>query len=183
MARPISYVTVDIAEFLLEVGDIPPGEHEAWLRRLSRGLALRDPSFHPYGARLLNEVQEYRKAEKARKEIKTESAERHGKRGKTSFPPPSEDSANRHTSKHSSSHPEQGGEGKRAPALDQGFQKPSFEDVKAYCLERGNKIKPTDFLAYYEANGWMFGNHPMRDWKAAIVRWEKRDRDGGGRRG
>lgn len=53
------------------------------------------------------------------------------------------------------------------------FQKPSLEEVKAYCAERKNTVDPVRFLDYYEANGWRVGKNPMKDWKAAVRTWER----------
>lgn len=57
------------------------------------------------------------------------------------------------------------------------FVKPSVEEVKAYCLERGNKVDPYQFVDFYESKGWKVGNQPMKDWKAAVRTWEKRETD------
>jgi hypothetical protein len=53
------------------------------------------------------------------------------------------------------------------------FFKPTFEDVREYCLERKNFVDPDKFINYYESNGWKVGKNPMKDWKAAIRTWEK----------
>lgn len=55
------------------------------------------------------------------------------------------------------------------------FIKPSLEEVKAYCLERNNAIDPEQFIDYYECNGWKVGKNPMKDWKAAVRTWERRN--------
>lgn len=52
------------------------------------------------------------------------------------------------------------------------FIKPSIDDVRSYCHERGDKVDPDRFYAYYEANGWQVGKRSMKDWKAAIRYWE-----------
>ena len=49
------------------------------------------------------------------------------------------------------------------PAKRASFQKPSLDDVKAYCKERNNKVDPSKFLAYYESNGWKVGRNAMKD--------------------
>ena len=54
------------------------------------------------------------------------------------------------------------------------FTKPSVEEVRAYCQERGNTVDPERFFDFYESKGWKVGNNPMKDWKAAIRTWEKR---------
>ena len=52
------------------------------------------------------------------------------------------------------------------------FVKPTLAEVTAYCLERGRGINPEAWLAHYEANGWKCGRHPMKNWRAAVVKWE-----------
>ncbi|NCB47446.1 helix-turn-helix domain-containing protein [bacterium] len=58
------------------------------------------------------------------------------------------------------------------PAKRASFQKPSLDDVKAYCIERKNKVDPAKFMSYYESNGWKVGRNPMKDWRAAVRTWE-----------
>ena len=53
------------------------------------------------------------------------------------------------------------------------FFPPSVEEVAAYCAERKNDIDAQHFIDHYTANGWMVGKNPMRDWKAAVRRWEQ----------
>ena len=55
--------------------------------------------------------------------------------------------------------------------------KPTIEEVRAYCRDRGNTIDPEAFIAYYESKGWKVGNTPMRDWKAAVITWERRRKE------
>lgn len=55
------------------------------------------------------------------------------------------------------------------------FIKPTIEEVQQYCLERNNNINAEHFIDYYDANGWKVGKNPMKDWKAAIRTWEKRN--------
>ena len=54
------------------------------------------------------------------------------------------------------------------------FKKPSIDEVRYYCLERGNDIDPEEFWAFYESKGWKVGTAPMKDWKAAIITWERK---------
>lgn len=58
------------------------------------------------------------------------------------------------------------------------FKKPTLEEVKQYCLERNNNIDAENFVDYYNSNGWKVGKNPMKDWKAAIRTWEKRNNGG-----
>ena len=53
------------------------------------------------------------------------------------------------------------------------FQKPSVSEVAEFCRERNNGIDPEEFVAFYESKGWMVGRNPMKDWKSAVITWEK----------
>ena len=71
--------------------------------------------------------------------------------------------------------------GDKPPALPQvskkskRFVKPTLDDVQAYCQERQNNVDPESFIDFYESKGWKVGNQPMKDWKAAVRTWERRD--------
>ena len=56
------------------------------------------------------------------------------------------------------------------------FVPPKVEEVKAYCEERKNGIDPEMFISFYESKGWMIGKNKMKDWKAAVRTWEKKER-------
>jgi DNA replication protein DnaD len=58
------------------------------------------------------------------------------------------------------------------------FREPTLEEVKAYCLERQNSVDPESFIDYYSSKGWMVGKNKMKDWRAALRRWEKNDHGG-----
>ena len=47
--------------------------------------------------------------------------------------------------------------------------------MRAYCAERGNHVDAQAFVDFYAAKGWKVGSAPMKDWKAAVRTWEKRD--------
>lgn len=55
-----------------------------------------------------------------------------------------------------------------------GFQEPTVEEVKAYCKQRNNHVDAEEFVSFYASKGWLVGNQPMRDWRAAVCTWEKR---------
>ena len=63
---------------------------------------------------------------------------------------------------------------------------PTLAQVTAYCAERGNRIDPQQWFDHYSANGWKVGRVPMRDWMAAVRKWERngvnRDANGNGNR-
>lgn len=55
------------------------------------------------------------------------------------------------------------------------FIQPTVEEVAAYCRERRNNVDAQHFVDYYSSNGWKVGKNPMKDWKAAVRTWERRD--------
>ena len=57
------------------------------------------------------------------------------------------------------------------------FEKPSVDDVRAYCRQRENNIDAQQFIDHYEASGWVRGKTPIVDWKACVRTWERNDRD------
>lgn len=59
------------------------------------------------------------------------------------------------------------------------FKKPTVEEIAAYCAERKNNVDPQAFFDFYESKGWRVGNQPMKDWKACIRTWERREQASG----
>ena len=55
------------------------------------------------------------------------------------------------------------------------FKKPGLLEVKNYCILRKNNIDAEAFIAFYESKGWMIGKNKMKDWKQAVITWEKRN--------
>lgn len=53
------------------------------------------------------------------------------------------------------------------------FEKPTVEEVRAYCRERNNGINADSFVDFYESKGWLIGKNKMKDWKAAVRTWER----------
>lgn len=52
--------------------------------------------------------------------------------------------------------------------------RPTVEEVRAYCVERKNNVDPQKFVDFYTANGWVQGKgKPIKDWKAAVRTWER----------
>ena len=53
-------------------------------------------------------------------------------------------------------------------------ERPTVDEIQAYCDERLNGIDAQQFFDYYEARGWKYGTgKPMVDWKAAVRTWER----------
>ena len=59
------------------------------------------------------------------------------------------------------------------PTKQKRFEKPTLEQVQAYCRERKNNVNAERFVDYYESNGWKVGKNAMKDWKAAVRTWER----------
>jgi len=55
------------------------------------------------------------------------------------------------------------------------FVPPTLDEVKAYIKEKGYDFDAEEFLAHYEANGWVQGNDKktIKSWKACCVTWKK----------
>ena len=59
------------------------------------------------------------------------------------------------------------------------FSPPTVDEVRAYCQERNNGVDPESFVAFYASKGWKIGQSPMKDWKQAVITWEKRRKQEG----
>ena len=53
------------------------------------------------------------------------------------------------------------------------FIKPTLDEVTSYCNERNKGVNPNKWYYFYESKGWMVGKNKMKDWKAAVITWEK----------
>jgi biotin operon repressor len=71
------------------------------------------------------------------------------------------------------------------PARGKRFVKPTLEEARAYCQERGSVIDPEEWWHKNEAKGWLVGNPPtpMKNWKSNIITWEKNHAKYGGHPG
>lgn len=59
------------------------------------------------------------------------------------------------------------------------FVPPTVEQAKAYIVEQGLNVDAERFCDYYQSNGWKVGRSAMKDWKAAVRNWARRDRQPG----
>lgn len=57
------------------------------------------------------------------------------------------------------------------------FQKPTLEEIREYCISRGNNVDPEQFYDFYESKGWIVGKSTMKDWRASVRTWEKREKE------
>ena len=55
------------------------------------------------------------------------------------------------------------------------FTPPTLEEVRSYCQERQNDVDAEAFIDFYTSKDWMVGKNKMKDWKACVRTWEKRN--------
>ena len=54
------------------------------------------------------------------------------------------------------------------------FYPPTVGEVQAYCDSRGSRIDAQGFVDFYQSKGWKVGKNPMKDWRAAVRTWERK---------
>ena len=55
------------------------------------------------------------------------------------------------------------------------FVPPTVDEVKEYIDSVGSQVDAEAFVAFYDSKDWMVGKNKMKNWKSAIVTWEKRN--------
>jgi len=55
------------------------------------------------------------------------------------------------------------------------FKKPTLDEVKNYCILRKNNIDAEAFIDFYESKDWLVGKNKMKNWKACVRTWERRE--------
>ncbi len=55
------------------------------------------------------------------------------------------------------------------------FIKPTIEELKEYCNNSSLSVDCQYFYDYYESNGWLVGKNKMKDWKATLRNWNRRN--------
>lgn len=53
------------------------------------------------------------------------------------------------------------------------FYPPTVGEVQAYIGVKGYLTDAEEFVAFYESKGWMIGKNRMKNWRMALVTWEK----------
>lgn len=56
------------------------------------------------------------------------------------------------------------------------FVKPTYDQVKQYCEDNNYKLDYQYFIDYYQSKGWVVGKTPMKDWKATVRNWTRKDK-------
>lgn len=59
------------------------------------------------------------------------------------------------------------------------FAPPTVDEVREYCSGRHNGIDAERFIDYYTSVDWKVGNKKMKDWRAAVRTWERRNNASG----
>ena len=61
------------------------------------------------------------------------------------------------------------------------FVKPTLDEIKAYCQERGNNVDAKAFFDYYDTGNWKDAKgKPVKNWKQKVITWERSDGNGNG---
>ena len=66
------------------------------------------------------------------------------------------------------------------PPICTEFVPPTVDDVRNYCKENSYSVDPESFVDYYTSNGWQVGKNKMKDWKAAVRTWQRKEKENDG---
>lgn len=59
------------------------------------------------------------------------------------------------------------------------FVPPSLIDVQEYIQKNNYLVDASTFIDFYTSKGWMVGSNKMKDWKAAVRTWQRKQRNTG----
>ncbi len=160
--KPNFHFRIFPAKFIVEVIKIPEAERGQWVLDLATDLIDDniDKSKTEYAKKIISETNEYR-----------EKFKKSGKLG--GLAKSSNAKASLQNAKANSSDPLPNSSTSNKKKKQGGFQPPTPDEVRAYCLERGKGVSPQRWYDFYESKGWMIGKNKMKSWKAAIRTWEK----------
>ena len=69
---------------------------------------------------------------------------------------------------------------KKIKIINKYFKKPTLQEVENYCYERKkmgkNNVDSEAFYDFYESKDWKIGKNKMKDWKACVRTWERREK-------
>lgn len=66
---------------------------------------------------------------------------------------------------------------KSSAQKEKDFTPPTERQVKDFCQMNGLlHVNPVGFVAYYVSVGWTINGRPMRNWQAAAVNWNEREK-------
>lgn len=55
------------------------------------------------------------------------------------------------------------------------FVKPNLDEIRNYILDDNLNVDANTFFDYYESNGWVVGKNKMKDWKATLRNWSRKN--------
>ena len=55
------------------------------------------------------------------------------------------------------------------------FVKPNLDEIRIYIEEDNLNVDANTFFDYYESNGWVVGKNKMKDWKATLRNWSRKN--------
>lgn len=59
------------------------------------------------------------------------------------------------------------------------FVPPSLIDVQEYIQKNNYSVDALTFIDFYTSKGWMVGSNKMKDWKAAVRTWQRKQKSSG----
>ena len=63
----------------------------------------------------------------------------------------------------------------RVNKSSQKFTPPTLIEVKMYISDKNYPVDAEQFVDFYESKNWMVGKTKMKEWKACVRTWAKRD--------
>ena len=61
------------------------------------------------------------------------------------------------------------------------FVPPTTEEVQQYCDSGSYNVDAQRFVDFYSSKGWMVGKNKMKDWRAAVRNWSRKNTEEGRR--
>lgn len=55
------------------------------------------------------------------------------------------------------------------------FVKPTLDEIQLYILDNDLSVDAETFFDFYESKSWKVGKSPMKDWRAALRNWNRRN--------
>jgi len=56
------------------------------------------------------------------------------------------------------------------------FTPPTATEVREYAIEKGYRLDAEQFVDFYASKDWMIGKNKMKDWRAAVRNWQRREK-------
>ena len=59
------------------------------------------------------------------------------------------------------------------------FVPPTLSEVQDYIQKNSYSVDASTFIDFYTSKGWMVGSNKMKDWKAAVRTWQRKQKSSG----